>query len=232
MFTLPGSSGLMESTLAPKNREQPDIPGLESCHPSAFCVFKRMMDIVGALVGLLIAIPVAMLVAIANQLYSPGPLFYTQIRCGLHGQQFKIWKFRSMIVGAEKLQHLIPNDAKGNIFKQKNDSRVTRVGQVLRRTSLDELPQFWNVLKGDMSLVGTRPPTVNEVKCYSPHHWNRLRVKPGLTGEWQANGRSAIEDFEDVVAMDIAYQQKWSLLYDLFLILKTIYVVLIRKGAY
>jgi lipopolysaccharide/colanic/teichoic acid biosynthesis glycosyltransferase len=136
-----------------------------------------------------------------------------------------------MIVEADRLKHLVSNQAKGNIFKNKNDPRITRVGRFLRRTSLDELPQFWNVLKGDMSLVGTRPPTVDEVMKYEAHHWERLNTKPGITGEWQANGRSRITDFEDIVRMDIAYQQKWSVIYDLKLILKTLRVVSSNDGA-
>ncbi|MEL6221021.1 MAG: sugar transferase [Cyanobacteria bacterium J06626_14] len=201
-------------------------------HPSAGCIFKRFIDILGACVGLVLLLPVAIGVAIANILYSPGPLFYRQVRCGLNGRLFVMWKFRSMVIGADKIQHTVQNQAKGLVFKQKNDPRVTPVGRFLRRTSLDELPQFWNVLKGDMSLVGTRPPTLDEVKQYQDHHWKRLCVKPGITGEWQANGRSDVEDFEDIVLMDLAYQQKWSLFYDISLILKTIWVVVKREGAY
>ncbi|MEM7773684.1 MAG: sugar transferase [Cyanobacteria bacterium P01_E01_bin.6] len=196
------------------------------------CLFKRMVDIVGASVGLLLTLPIAIGVAIANHISSPGPLFYRQLRCGLKGKPFMIWKFRSMVIDAEKHQDKIKNEANGLLFKNKKDPRVTPVGKVLRSTSLDELPQFWNVLKGDMSLVGTRPPTVNEVAQYHPHHWQRLQVKPGITGEWQANGRSTIDDFEKIVQMDLAYQKKWSFLYDLSLILKTVWVVLKREGAY
>jgi lipopolysaccharide/colanic/teichoic acid biosynthesis glycosyltransferase len=136
-----------------------------------------------------------------------------------------------MIADADRLQHLVNNQAKGNIFKNKNDPRVTRIGRFLRRTSLDELPQFWNVLQGDMSLVGTRPPTVTEVMHYKKHHFARLNVKPGITGEWQANGRSSVTDFEDIVRLDLDYQKKWSVAYDIQLILKTIWVVLHKEGA-
>jgi lipopolysaccharide/colanic/teichoic acid biosynthesis glycosyltransferase len=201
-------------------------------HPSAGCLFKRLVDVVGACVGLALLLPIAIGVAIANHLHSPGPLFYRQLRCGLNGQTFMMWKFRSMVVGADRLKHTVQNQAEGLVFKNENDPRVTPVGRFLRRTSLDELPQFWNVLKGDMSLVGTRPPTLDEVSQYQPHHWQRLCVKPGITGEWQANGRSTVKDFEDIVLMDIAYQQKWSLLYDISLILRTIWVVFKREGAY
>ncbi|MBD2465408.1 sugar transferase [Oscillatoria sp. FACHB-1407] len=201
-------------------------------HPSVTSRLKRLIDIVGALVGLTITGLILLPIAIAIQLDNPGPLFYSQIRCGLNGQTFRIWKFRSMIADADRLKHLVHNQAKGNIFKNKNDPRITKVGRFLRKTSLDELPQFWNVLKGDMSLVGTRPPTVDEVMKYERHHYQRLLVKPGITGEWQANGRSKVEDFEDIVKMDISYQEKWSILYDLQLIFKTVLVVLNKNGAY
>lgn len=200
-------------------------------HPSVTSKAKRLIDIVGALVGLSITGMVAIPVAIAVRFDNPGPIFYSQIRCGLKGKPFRIWKFRSMVMNADKLKHLVNNEAKGGIFKNKNDPRITRVGRFLRRTSLDELPQFWNVLMGHMSLVGTRPPTVDEVIRYEKHHWERLNVKPGITGEWQANGRSTVIDFEDIVKMDVDYQRKWSIAYDLHLIAKTILVVLDKKGA-
>ena len=140
-------------------------------------------------------------------------------------------KFRSMIVGAEKSKHLVENEAQGCMFKNERDPRITNIGYFLRKSSLDELPQFWNVLKGEMSLVGTRPPTINEVKLYQTHHWLRLNVKPGITGEWQVNGRSHVKNFEEVVDMDLKYQQKWSIGYDLQLIWKTIWVVFSESGA-
>lgn len=205
---------------------------IEQTHPSAYSKTKRLIDIIGALLGLAITAIALVPIAIAIQIDNPGPIFYSQVRCGLHGSPFRIWKFRSMVNNAEHLKHLVSNEAKGNIFKNRNDPRVTRVGRFLRRTSLDELPQFWNVLKGEMSLVGTRPPTVDEVEHYQPHHHQRLWVKPGITGEWQANGRSKVEDFEEIVAMDVTYQRKWSVFYDLFLIAKTIKVVLFKDGAY
>lgn len=201
-------------------------------HPSVNSKAKRLIDILGALVGLAITAILFIPIAIAIQIDNPGPIFYSQMRCGLHGRPFRMWKFRSMVANAEQLKHLVRNEAQGNIFKNRNDPRVTRVGQFMRRTSLDELPQFWNVLMGDMSLVGTRPPTLDEVSQYQHHHFLRLRVKPGITGEWQANGRSTIEDFEQIVSMDIAYQQKWSVAYDLLLILKTIKSVVFKDGAY
>ncbi|MBV6627063.1 MAG: sugar transferase [Rivularia sp. (in: Bacteria)] len=200
-------------------------------HASRTSIAKRLIDILGAIVGLVITAVVAIPVAIATMLDNPGPIFYSQIRCGNDGTTFRIWKFRSMVVDADKFKHLVKNEASGHIFKCTEDPRITRVGKLLRRTSLDELPQFWNVLKGEMSLVGTRPPTPDEVMKYQPHHWERLRVKPGMTGEWQVNGRSSIKDFEDIVKMDLDYQHKWSVSYDLFLIFKTIWVVFNKSGA-
>jgi len=203
----------------------------KTVHPSVTSKTKRLIDILGALVGLAIAGTVAVPVWILMQVNTPGPLFFCQERCGFKGKTFRIKKFRSMVVDAEKLKHLVKNEAKGNIFKNEKDPRITPIGHFLRKTSLDELPQFWNVLMGEMSLVGTRPPTVDEVKRYESHHWRRLDVKPGITGEWQANGRSCVKDFEDIVRMDIEYQQKWSIAYDLKLIWKTIWVVFNRSGA-
>jgi len=201
-------------------------------HPSALCRLKRIVDIVGALVGLAVTALLFAPIAIAIVLESPGPIFFSQIRCGLAGRPFRIWKFRSMVPDADRIQHLVANQAQGNIFKNCNDPRVTKVGQFLRRTSLDEFPQFWNVLRGEMSLVGTRPPTVSEVLRYDRHHWQRLQVKPGITGEWQVHGRSTIKDFEQVVNLDLAYQQKWTLFYDFQLIWKTLQVVLTKQGAF
>jgi lipopolysaccharide/colanic/teichoic acid biosynthesis glycosyltransferase len=208
------------------------LPQLGLDHSSVNSVIKRFIDIMGALVGLMIAALLFFPIAIAIQLDNPGPIFYHQVRCGHRGRTFRIWKFRSMVVNAEELKHLVDNEAQGMIFKNKNDPRITRVGAFLRKTSLDEFPQFWNVLMGDMSLVGTRPPTIDEVMDYEPHHWRRLEVKPGITGEWQVRGRSSVTDFEEIVKMDVQYQDKWSVLYDLQLILETVLAVWHRKGAY
>lgn len=205
---------------------------LMQVHPSVNSKTKRLIDILGALVGLAIMSLILPPIAIAIYLDNPGSIFYRQVRCGLNGRTFKIWKFRSMVADADRLKHLVNNEAKGLIFKNQNDPRITRVGRFLRRTSLDEFPQFWNVLKGEMSLVGTRPPSVDEVGQYQQHHFQRLTVKPGMTGEWQVNGRSNVEDFERIVEMDIDYQKKWSLSYDLMLILRTIQVIFNKKGAY
>lgn len=204
---------------------------LKTPHPSTQSIYKRLIDIVGSLVGLLILALLFIPIAIAIKLDSPGSILYNQKRYGLYGKPFNIWKFRSMVKNADSLKAIIPNEAKGLIFKNQKDPRVTRIGRFLRQTSLDEFPQFWNVLLGEMSLVGTRPPTADEVIQYNDYHWQRLNVKPGLTGEWQVNGRSAVQDFEAVVALDLQYQQRWSIWYDCAIIAKTIYVVLTRMGA-
>lgn len=202
-------------------------------HLSTHSLFKRTLDIVGALVGLAILGVLLVPMAIAIRLDSAGPIFYSQERFGLEGRPFRIWKLRSMVTNADALKATIANEAQGLIFKNADDPRVTRVGRFLRKTSLDELPQFWNVLKGDMSLVGTRPPTGDEVQHYSEHHWQRLNVRPGLTGQWQVSGRSAIKDFEEIVALDLHYQQHWSPIYDVKLLLLTVIALLSRRsGAY
>jgi len=192
---------------------------------------KRVLDIIIASMGLLITSFLFIPIAAAIKLNSPGPILFCQTRVGLHGRRFRIWKFRSMVVDAEALKHQVANQAKGCFFKNENDPRITTVGAFLRKTSLDEFPQFWNVLLGDMSAVGTRPPTVDEVAQYQPHHWQRLNVKPGITGEWQVKGRSKVRDFEDVVAMDLNYQRHWSVAYDLKLIVRTLVVVFNKEGA-
>jgi lipopolysaccharide/colanic/teichoic acid biosynthesis glycosyltransferase len=204
----------------------------QTIHPSINSRIKRLFDILGALIGLAITAILFIPLAIAIQLDNPGPIFYSQIRCGYMGKPFRIWKFRSMVVNADRLQAKIENQTNsGFFFKNKNDPRITKVGRFLRKTSLDEFPQFWNVLKGEMSLVGTRPPTIEEVYKYEISYGQRLDVKPGLTGEWQVNGRSKVLDFEEVIRLDINYQQKWSVLYDLKLIFKTIYVIFSKDSG-
>lgn len=212
---------------------QPPIPHLltQEIHPSVNSVFKRSLDIIGSLVGLLILAIVFVPLAIAIKLDSPGPVFFRQERYGLYGHKFYIRKFRSMVVNAEQLKSFVSNEASGLIFKNKRDPRVTRMGRFLRSSSLDELPQFWNILVGEMSLVGTRPPTGDEVAQYNERHWQRLNVKPGLTGEWQVSGRSSVKDFEEVVNLDLRYQKQWHPLYDLVIIVKTIYVICAKVGA-
>jgi anti-anti-sigma factor len=203
---------------------------LPMTHPSVQSWVKRLIDIVGAIVGLMITGILLVPIAAAITINDPGPIFFGQTRCGWMGRQFRIWKFRSMCTNAEAMKAQIKNQASGAFFKNDNDPRITKVGRILRKTSLDELPQFWNVLKGEMSLVGTRPPTPDEVERYEVPQWQRLDVKPGMTGEWQVNGRSQVRDFEDVIRLDLKYQQNWSLIYDLKLIVKTI-TVLFNKNS-
>ena len=212
---------------------KPSKPELPTTHPSIRSWVKRFLDIVGAIVGLGITGLVFIPIALAIKLDSPGPIFFGQTRLGWMGKPFRIWKFRSMHVDAEeKLKELLAQNqqADGKTFKIEDDPRITRVGRFLRKTSLDELPQFWNVLKNEMSLVGTRPPTPNEVDIYEVPEWQRLDVKPGMTGEWQVHGRSSIRNFEDIIKLDLRYQKNWSLAYDLMLIIKTI-VVVFRKDS-
>ncbi|MBW4440431.1 MAG: sugar transferase [Plectolyngbya sp. WJT66-NPBG17] len=194
-------------------------------------MFKRSLDVVGSLVGLLFLSLVFVPIAITIKLESKGSIFYVQKRFGLLAQPFYMCKFRSMVNNADALKAQVSNEAKGLVFKNKHDPRVTKVGRFLRRTSLDELPQFWNVLLGDMSLVGTRPPTEDEILHYQSHHWQRLNVKPGMTGEWQVSGRSEVQDFEQILALDLQYQTQWHPLYDLKIIAKTISIVFTGRGA-
>ena len=196
-------------------------------------VLKRAMDLCGAVVGLIISIPIIAVTAIPLKLESPGPLFFKQKRVGLNGRIFEIYKLRSMYVDAEerKKELMAQNEMNGLMFKMTDDPRITRVGKFIRKTSIDELPQFWNVLCGDMSLVGTRPPTVDEYDRYESHHKRRLSMKPGITGMWQVSGRSGVQNFEDVVRLDTQYIDHWSLRLDVEILLKTIAVVFARKGA-
>ncbi len=200
-------------------------------HLSVYSPTKRFIDIIGSCIGLFLTFLLFIPIFIGIQLDNPGAIFYSQIRCGLKGKRFRLWKFRSMVMDADCKKYLVRNEAEGCIFKNRNDPRITNFGKFLRCTSLDELPQFWNVLTGDMSLVGTRPPTPDEVQYYQRHHYQRLSVKPGMTGEWQVKGRSQIKSFEEIVKMDLDYQRKWSHFYDLKLMAQTIGVVLIGKGA-
>jgi len=216
-----------DATTAPKVSETL----LPTTHPSVRSRIKRGLDILGALVGLVLTSIVFVPIVIAIKLDTPGPIFFSQTRLGWMGKPFMIWKFRSMCVDAEAMKDTIENQADGKVFKNENDPRITKVGRLLRKTSLDELPQFWNVLKGEMSLVGTRPPTPNEVDIYEVPEWQRLDVKPGMTGEWQVNGRSSIREFEDIIKLDLRYQKNWSLLYDLKLIFKTIWVVFNKESG-
>ena len=183
--------------------------------------------------GLMITAVVTIILGPLIKLESPGPLFFSQKRVGRNGRIFKIYKFRSMYADAEerKKELMDQNEMDGLMFKMTDDPRITKIGKFIRKTSLDELPQFWNVLKGDMSLVGTRPPTVDEFEQYEGYHKRRLSMTPGLTGVWQVSGRSDITDFEEIVSMDVEYITNWSLKRDIEIILKTVQVVLHSDGA-
>ena len=162
-----------------------------------------------------------------------GPAFFVQKRVGKNGRYFNFYKFRSMRVDAEEIKKdlMAQNTMTGGMFKMENDPRVTPIGRFIRKTSLDELPQFYNVLIGDMSLVGTRPPTVDEYQEYTPAQKRRLSFKPGITGLWQVSGRSEIKDFDEVVKLDVAYMDGWTIWRDIQILLKTVKVVLRKEGA-
>ena len=196
---------------------------------------KRIFDIIFSLLAIIITSPIMLLTVVAIKLDSPGPALFKQVRVGKNGRHFKIWKFRSMYVDAEEMKHklLSQNEVKdGMMFKMKNDPRITRVGRVIRKLSIDELPQFFNVLSGSMSFVGTRPPTLDEVEKYQTNQWRRISIKPGITGMWQVSGRSNIKDFNEVVRLDVQYIDSWNLLLDLKLLLKTVSVVFAHTDSY
>ena len=209
-------------------------------------MLKRLMDIAGGLVGCLITGILFIFVAPAIYIASPGPIFFAQERVGKNGKRFKMYKFRSMYMDAEERKAELMKDNKlgdGKMFKLDFDPRVignkilpdgthkTGIGDFIRRTSLDEFPQFINVLKGDMSLVGTRPPTVDEWEKYELHHRARLSIKPGITGMWQTSGRSNITDFEEVVRLDTEYIKNWTPGLDIRILLKTVVSIVSRKGS-
>ncbi len=196
---------------------------------------KRCFDVCSSLLLLVLFFPLYLAIALLIQMDSPGPVFFRQTRVGLHGKQFKVWKFRTMVANADQLQAILEakNEMKdGVLFKMKDDPRVTRVGKFLRRYSLDELPQLFNVLLGEMSLVGPRPLPVRDVDKFQPNHFIRQEVLPGITGLWQVSGRSDIDNFEDAVRLDLNYITNWSIWLDLRILLKTVQVVLQRQGAY
>ena len=196
-------------------------------------VIKRVMDICGAVVGLILCGIISIFLIPAIKLDSPGPAIFSQIRIGKNGRRFKFYKFRSMYVDAEerKKELMKNNEMDGLMFKMEDDPRITKVGKFIRKTSLDEFPQFWNVLIGDMSLVGTRPPTEDEFNKYNGHYKRRLMMTPGITGLWQVSGRSSITDFDEVVKLDLEYIDNWSLLGDIKILFKTVISVIKRDGA-
>lgn len=195
--------------------------------------YKRVLDIVGGLVGTIIFFIMYPFIAAAIKLDSPGPVLFKQKRVGRNGRSFSLYKFRSMYQDAEerKQEFMDENEMNGAMFKLKDDPRITRMGKWLRKTSFDEFPQFLNVLKGEMSLVGTRPPTPEEVEEYKPWHLKRISAKPGITGLWQVSGRNQITDFDKVVELDCKYMDRWRFSDDIKILFKTVLVVLQRKGA-
>lgn len=194
---------------------------------------KRIIDIYGGFVGLLATILAFLVFAPIIYVQSPGPIFFSQERVGRNGRRFQIYKFRSMYMDAEELKQdlMDQNKMNGLMFKIDNDPRIMPIGRFIRRISIDELPQSINILKGDMSLVGTRPPTVDEYEKYETHHKRRLAAKPGLTGMWQVSGRSNITDFEEVVKLDTEYISNFSLGLYFKILFKTVGIVLARKGS-
>ena len=196
---------------------------------------KRLMDIAGGLVGCIFTGIIYIFIAPIMKVKSPGPVFFSQVRMGKNGKPFKIYKFRSMYMDAEerKKELMEKNNIKdGLMFKMDDDPRIIKgIGHFIRKTSLDEFPQFWNILKGDMSLVGTRPPTMDEWDKYELHHRRRLAIKPGLTGMWQVSGRSEITDFEEVVELDTKYIEQWSIGLDIKILFKTVEVIFKGEGA-
>ena len=196
-------------------------------------IFKRIIDIIGAGLGLILLSPIIAIVACAVKVTSKGPIFFSQKRVGKNGELFEMYKFRSMVVNAEELKENLEdkNEMSGPMFKIKDDPRITKVGKFIRKTSIDELPQLWNVLKGDMSLVGPRPSLPKEVEQFDNWMFKRLTVRPGLTCYWQVSGRNNI-DFEDWMKLDIKYVEERNIWIDIKLIFKTVFVLFGDKNAH
>jgi exopolysaccharide biosynthesis polyprenyl glycosylphosphotransferase len=197
-------------------------------------LLKRSLDVAGSLFGLMLLWPLMAVVAVLIRLDSKGPALFTQTRVGYLGRPFTMVKFRTMVPNADQFlpELMHHNEADGPMFKMTEDPRITRLGQFLRKTSLDELPQLWNVLKGDMSLVGPRPPLPWEVRQYTRHQLLRLKTKPGMTGSWQVSGRASIQGFDEVVRLDVQYIRHWSVARDLGILALTVPAVISRKGAH
>lgn len=199
-----------------------------------YLITKRLMDLIGAILGLLLLLPVFIVVAIFIKLEDPkGPVFFYQTRVGKNGKEFKMYKFRSMVTDAEeRLKELLKyNEVSGAMFKMKDDPRITNIGRFIRKTSIDELPQFINVLLGDMSLVGPRPPLPREVDEYTDYDKQRLLVTPGCTGLWQVSARNSV-GFDEMVQLDLTYINNRSIIYDIKVILKTIGVLFGSNNAF
>ncbi|WP_410860062.1 sugar transferase [Pediococcus pentosaceus] len=195
--------------------------------------FKRALDIVASVIGLIVLSPVFLIVSLAIKAEDRGPIFYSQVRLGKGQRPFKMYKFRSMIVDADKKlgKLLKQNEVEGAMFKMKDDPRITKTGKFIRKHSLDELPQLWNVLLGDMSLVGPRPPLEREVVEYSEYDKQRLIAKPGCTGLWQISGRNEV-GFDEMVSLDLRYIQDSNIIFDVIILLKTVIIFIRPNGAY
>ncbi|MFL5560590.1 MAG: exopolysaccharide biosynthesis polyprenyl glycosylphosphotransferase [Gemmatimonadaceae bacterium] len=236
LFSLPRSTEF--SGLVPQMIWRRGAPLVQLTYPGTrgqHLLGKRALDIVGALAGMIVLAPLFILIAGAIKATSRGPVLFRQRRVGRGGRCFSILKFRSMVADAETRREQVGDRsiyADQRLFKIVSDPRVTRLGALLRRTSLDELPQLWNVLRGDMSLVGPRPPLPSEVKFYAAHHYGRFHMKPGITGPWQVGGRNRITDFEAVIRIEAAYMWQWSLWKDVVILLRTVPAVLRMNGAH
>lgn len=221
----------MQSNLVLKELAQEDI--IVPNENKVYLFLKRLIDIVGSGLGILILIPVFLIIGILIKLEDPkGSVFFSQKRSGLNGKEFNMYKFRSMVHNAEDLLESLmsKNEMDGPVFKIKDDPRITKIGKFIRKTSLDELPQLFNVLKGDMSLVGPRPPIPREVIQYNKYQYQRLLVKPGITCYWQISGRNNI-DFDEWVELDLKYIKERNLFKDIYIILMTLPVLLGDKNA-
>lgn len=229
--------GLRLAKISNENSMKEDFQGIDSeqlTSPKGYLIIKRLLDIIGSLVGLILLTPIFCIIAIMIKIEDPrGPIVFKQIRVGKNGKEFHMYKFRSMVVNAEeKLKDLLnQNEVSGAMFKMKEDPRVTKIGRFIRKTSIDELPQLINVLKGDMSLVGPRPPLLREVKEYTAYDKQRLMVTPGCTGLWQVSGRSNLS-FEQMVELDLYYIIHRNLIFDVKILLKTVKVLLGSKDAF
>lgn len=213
-------------------REKKDFQGITKEESTTYKISKRLLDIICSLLGLIMLSPILLVVSILIKLESKGAVIFSQARVGLNGKEFKMYKFRSMVQNAEELKDKLAqkNEMSGPMFKMKDDPRITKVGKFIRKTSIDEIPQLINILKGEMSLVGPRPSLPKEVSKFEPWMMDRLNVKPGLTCYWQVSGRNNI-DFEDWMKLDLKYVEDRNFLLDLKLIFKTFFVLFGDKNA-
>ncbi|WP_438434519.1 sugar transferase [Gorillibacterium sp. sgz500922] len=226
--------GISEALNDPTTPSEVTVNAASHVKRGFYQTIKRPLDVVGGLIGIIVVFPLLALIALLIKLEDPkGSIFFSQTRVGKNGREFQMYKFRSMVTDAEKqIAELIKqNEIEGHMFKMKNDPRVTYIGRIIRKMSLDELPQLWNVVKGDMSLIGPRPPLPDEVKNYTDYHFQRLRVTPGCTGLWQVSGRNSL-NFEQMVKLDLKYIQNQGFRLDAIILLKTVKEIFASKDAY